>query len=64
MAEEGGYSPMENIVHRNSDEEIKQLMTRFSVSEEDVQVDARGLCAHSTNSHPTCDQTKNRPELM
>jgi hypothetical protein len=38
MAEEGGYSPMENIVHRNSDEEIKQLMTRFSVSEEDVQV--------------------------
>jgi hypothetical protein len=38
MAEEGGYSPMENIVHRNCDEDIKQLMEKFSVSEEDVQV--------------------------
>ena len=29
---------MEDIVHRNSDEDIKQLMERFSVSEEAVHV--------------------------
>jgi len=38
MAQEGGCSPMGNIVHRNSDEDIKQLMKKFSMSEEDVQV--------------------------
>lgn len=38
MTEEGQNYSQNNIVHRNSDEEIKQLMKKFSASEQDVQV--------------------------
>jgi hypothetical protein len=39
MAEQG-KTPLENnnIVHRNSAEDIKELMEKYSVTEEDIQV--------------------------